>query len=156
MKGPPPLRIELRRSRLAAIFVVLAYLASAVLIDFLPLPDLARAAAVVAVGGFALWTMRDWALRTTRSAIVGIEVKPDGRVALLERCGMKRQGRARPASYVGTWLTTVVVRFDGRRWSRSFAILPDMLSDDEMRQLRVMLRVVGTTRSKVDERRSPG
>jgi hypothetical protein len=132
---------------MAATFVVLAYVATATLVASMPLPAALRAAAVVAIGAYSLWTLRSAALHLTRTAIVGIEITADGRVALIERGGARREGSIRPASYVGTLLTTLVVRVDDARWSSSLAILPDMLSADEMRRLRVLLRVVGSTRA---------
>jgi hypothetical protein len=145
MKGPPPLRIELGCSRLAAAFIVAAYLATAALLAFMPGSVLIRAFAVAAIGACCAGSLRG-ALRATPHAIVGVEICADGRVALTERGGARREGRAQPACYVGTWFTTMVVRIDGARWSRAIAILPDMLSAEEMRRLRVMLRVVGSLR----------
>jgi hypothetical protein len=144
MKGPPPLRIELGRSRLAVAFIVAAYFATATLVAFMPGPALLRAIAVAAIGAYSVWSLRRSALQTERHAIVGVEISADGRVVLIERGGATREGRAQPACYIGTWFTTLVVRIDGRRWSRAIAILPDMLSAEELRRLRVMLRAVGS------------
>jgi hypothetical protein len=144
MKGPTPVRVRLGRSRWGATFVVVTYLASAALLAFAPGAAALRAAAVVAIGSHAVRTLRSWALRTTPAAVVGIEVSADGRAVLIERDGRRREGRVQPASYVGQWLTTLVVRPDGARVSRAIAILPDMLPADDLRQLRVLLRVAGT------------
>jgi hypothetical protein len=144
MKEPAPVRVRLGRSRLGAAFVVVTYLASAALLAFAPGAAPLRAAAVIAIGAHAVWTLRCWALRTTRAAIVGIEVSADGRAILIERAGRRHEGRVQPASYVGQWLTTLVVRADGARMSRAVAILPDMLPAEDLRQLRVLLRVAGT------------
>jgi hypothetical protein len=146
MKGPPPLAVELGRSQLAAALIVIAYLGTATLVASLPGSALVRALAVVAIGAHSVWTLRSWALRTTLHAIVRIEVAVDGQVALCERNGRRCEGRLQPASYVGTWLATVVVRVEGGRRSRALAILPDMLPAEDLRQLRVLLRVVGSSR----------
>ena len=145
MKGPAPVRVRLGRSRLGVAFVVVTYLASAALLAFAPGAAPLRAAAVVAIGAHAVRTLRSWALRTTPAAVVGIEVSADGRAVLIERDGRHCEGRVQPASYVGQWLTTLIVRPDGARVSRAIAILPDMLPADDLRQLRVLLRVAGTT-----------
>ena len=147
MKGPLPLRIELGRSRLALAFVVLAYLATAMLVAFMPAPALLRLIAVTAIGAYCVGSLRKSDPQTGHHAIVGVEISADGRVVLAERGGAMQEGRVQPACYVGTWLTTLVVRIDGAHWSRAIAILPDMLSADEMRRLRVMLRIVGSLRS---------
>lgn len=138
------MRVRLGRSRWGATFVVVTYLASAALLAFAPGAAALRAAAVVTIGAHAVRTLRSWALRTTPAAVVGIEVSADGRAVLIERDGRRREGRVQPASYVGQWLTTLVVRPDGARVSRAIAILPDMLPADDLRQLRVLLRVAGT------------
>jgi membrane-bound toxin of toxin-antitoxin system len=144
MREPLPIRVALGRSRLAAALVMVAYLATAALLAFAPGPKLLRAAAVVPIGVHAVWTLRRWALRTTRSAVVRVELSADGRAALIERGGRRRDGRVQPASYVGEWLTTLVIRPDGARTSRAIAILPDMLPAEDLRQLRVLLRVAGS------------
>jgi hypothetical protein len=146
MKGPPPLRIALNRSPLAAALIAVAYLSSAALLAFLQGPAWLRGAAVVAIGAHALWTLRASALRTANAAIVAVELAPDGRAALIERGGRRREGSVQPASYVGTWLTTLVVRVADERRSRAVAILPDMLPSEDRRRLRIALRVIGSMR----------
>ena len=70
------------------------------------------------------------------------------------RCGWRRTGSSavtladgrilaghvRSSSYVSARLTTIVWRADGERRLRSILILPDMVSADAFRRLRVMLR----------------
>ena len=46
---------------MGAMFVVVTYLASAALLAFAPGAALLRAAAVVAIGAHAVWTLRFWA-----------------------------------------------------------------------------------------------
>jgi hypothetical protein len=147
MKGPPPLRIALCRSRLAAACVVVACLASATLVALLPFEPLYRGLALAAIGAQAIWTLRTWAMRSALNSIVSIELTGDGRAALIERCGRRYEGRVRPASYVGTSLITLVVRGDAARFSRAIAILPDMATDEERRRLRLLLRCAGSLQS---------
>jgi hypothetical protein len=146
MKGPPPLRIELARSRLAVAFVAAAWLASALVVVVIPGSMLVRGCAVVAIGAYALWTLRSWAMHAMPGSIVAFQLAPDGAAALFEKDGAQRNGRVQPSSYVGTWLVTLVVRLDGSRWARSIALLPDMMSAEDVRRLRVMLRVIGALR----------
>jgi hypothetical protein len=83
-------------------------------------------------------------MRTTRTAVIGVELSADGRAAMIERSGRRRDGCVQPSSYVGEWLTTLVIRPDGARTWRAIAILPDMLPAEDLRQLRVLLRVAGS------------
>jgi hypothetical protein len=144
VRGPAPLHIALGCSRLAAAIVALAGLASAALIAILPFEPLYRALAVAAIGAYAIRVLRFWALHASVSSIVGVELLPDGRAVLVERSGRRREGKVSPASYVGTWLVTLAVRYDGANGSRAVAILADMIPGEEMRRLRVLLRVIGS------------
>ena len=146
MKGPPLLRIELARSRLGVAFVAVACVATALLIASIPGSTLLRGVTVVAIGAYALWTLRY--LHTRSSSIVAVELAADGAAVLFERGGGKRLGRVQRSSYVGTSLVTLVVRLDESCWSRAIAVLPDMTSAEDMRRLRVLLRVIGTRRSE--------
>jgi hypothetical protein len=141
MKGPPPVRVALGRSWLAGGFVVGAYLATAALLAFAPGHAALRGAAVAAIGAYAVSTLRSWAMRTTRGAVIRIELSADGRLVMIERSGKASEGQVQPASYVGERLTTIVVRPDGARLSRAIAILPDMAPAEDLRRLRVLLRL---------------
>ena len=141
MKQPAALRVELGRSRLASAFVFVSHVATAVLVAFAPGNALLRAAAVIAIGVHALWTLRIWALRSASRAVIVVELSADHRAVLIERGGRRCEGLVQPQSYVGERLTTLVVRPDGGRVSRAIAVLPDMLPPDDLRYLRVLLRL---------------
>jgi hypothetical protein len=140
MKGPDPLKVELGRSRLAAAFVFVSHVATASLLAFAPGDAMLRAAAVAAIGAHALRVLRTWALQSAARAVVGVELRVDRRAVLIERCGRRCEGEVRAESYVGERITTLVVRPDGARVSRAIAILPDMLTEEDLRRLRVLLR----------------
>ena len=141
MKAPASLRIELRRSRLAGAFIVVTHLATAALLAWLPVHASLRALAVIAVGAHALWAIRSASLRSTRSAIVAIELAPDRRVVLVRRDGRRIDGCALPDSYVGERVATLVVRRDGTRRAHALFLLPDMVEPEELRRFRVLLRL---------------
>ena len=140
MKAPAPVRVELRRSRLAGALVVASHLATAALVAWLPVDASLRALAVIVVGGHALWALRGTSLRSARSAIVAIELEPDRRVALWQRDGRRIEGHALPDSYVGEWLATLVVRCEGSRRVRAVFLLPDIADAEDLRRFRVLLR----------------
>jgi len=114
--------------------------ASAALVAWLPLPMWLRFVAVVAIGLYGLWLTRWWAHRRHPGSIIGLDLSLDHRIVLVHKSGRTIHGAVLPDSYVGPLLTTIVLRPDGSRWSRSLAILPDMLPRDDFRRLRVMLR----------------
>jgi len=116
-------------------------LATAVLVAWLPGAGVVRGALVIGIGAYAILTMRHWAARSASRAIVGIELDVERSVCLTERAGRRIEGMVQPDSYVGAWLTTVVVRPDEKRRLRTVAILPDMLPADDFRRLRLLLRL---------------
>jgi hypothetical protein len=85
--------------------------------------------------------MRHWATRSASRAIIGVELDVDRAMRLTERTGRRIEGAVQADSYVGAWLTTLVVRSDGKRRLRTVAILPDMLPADDFRRLRLLLRL---------------
>jgi len=140
MKGPSSVRIELRRSPLAGALIVVTHLATAALIAWLPVDGMLRALAVIGVGGHALWALHTTSLRTTRSAIVSIELEPDRRVVLQRRDSSRMEARVLSDSYVGERLLTLVMRPEGRRRAHALLLLPDMTGAEDMRRFRVLLR----------------
>ncbi len=100
-----------------------------------------RAALVIAIGVHAILIMRHWAMRSAARAIVGIELDAAHAVRLIERGGDAIDGRVQADSYVGAWITTLVVVPEGKRLARTVAILPDMLPADDFRRLRLLLRL---------------
>jgi hypothetical protein len=140
MKSPPVLHVALSSSRCAALLVSGACVSTAALLAWLPLPFVLRCVGVIAVGGYAVWLLRRWAIRSSRRAIAHMEIGIDHRVALIDVEGKRVEGDVCVDSYVSAVLTTIVVRTSDSRFARTIAILPDMLPTDDFRQLRVLLR----------------
>ncbi len=141
MKAARTLRLSLGPSRLASALICVTCLASCVLVTWLPGAAALRGALVIGIGAYALLTMRHWATRSASRAIIGIELDADRAVRLVERTGRHIEGIVQPDSYVGALLTTLVVRPEGKRRLRTVAILPDMLPADDLRRLRLLLRL---------------
>jgi hypothetical protein len=140
MNEPVALQIEFLPSRIAAAVTLAVVVATAALIAWFPVDAWERLLAVTALGIYGLATVRQWARRATRHAIVGLTLGADRRIAIIERGGRRIDGEVQHDSYVGSALTTIVWRGDGRRRSRAIAILPDMLPAEDFRKLRVLLR----------------
>jgi hypothetical protein len=141
MEQPQSIRVELGASRLAAAFILVSHFATAILVASMPGGVVLRAAIVIAVGGHALWTLRGSAARSLPSSIIGAELGADRRATLIRRDGGRISGLALPQSYVSEWLTTLLVRPDGRWRAYSLWLLPDMLPREELRRFRVLLRL---------------
>ena len=90
--------------------------------------------------GSTVHAFRRHALRRGSDACTGLRLAPNRLVAVRTGDGRLTAGHVRSSTFVASWLTTVVWRPDGVRWSRSILIVPDMLSAEDFRRLRVMLR----------------
>jgi hypothetical protein len=141
MDTAPWVRVTLGPSRIAGAAVVLVFTATAVLAAWLPWPHSVRAVMVLALGAYAIVLARSWATRSTGHAVVAAAVGIDRRISLTEANGERVEGVVHADSYVGSMLTTIVVRLPARRRLRTVAILPDMLPAEDLRRLRVLLRL---------------
>jgi hypothetical protein len=141
MKQSNTLRITLGPSCAASALVCLASLGTAVLVAWLPVAAPVRSAMVMGIGVYAILALRMWATRSASRAIVGIDLDFDRTISITERSGDRIKGVLQADSYVTAWVTTVVVRPEGKRLLRSTAILPDMLPVEDFRRLRLLLRL---------------
>lgn len=141
MKTATSLSIELGTSRLAAALIFVAIVATAALVAWLPGSAWLRGATVIALGVYGMLLVRAWALRSARGAIVGLILRPDLTVTLVDASSRRIEGVVLDDSFVAALLTTLVVRVPPARWPRTIAILPDMLPAEEFRRLRVQLRL---------------
>jgi hypothetical protein len=145
MKRTPPLCLELHASRAGRRLVALAGAATAALIAWLPLTLEFRIAALLAVAQATIDGIRRCAGRGLPASL---------RVGVDRRIAVRRQGDSElaegtilDASYVGAHVATIVWRPDGDRvgWRRlrpapTIVVLPDALSAEDFRRLRVVLR----------------
>ncbi|MET0071352.1 MAG: protein YgfX [Candidatus Thiodiazotropha sp.] len=74
------------------------------------------------------------------SRIIWARIRPDGRARITMGDGRKLVARIRQDTLVTPWL--ILLRFNlNRGWRQpTLLLIPGSLSDDEMRQLRVLLR----------------
>jgi hypothetical protein len=141
MNEPAALQIEFLPSSIAGVVTLLAVIATAALVAWLPREPWYRLLAVSALGAYGIALTRAWAQRSTPRAVVAIALDANRHIAIVERSGHRIEGEVQDDSYVGSMLTTIVWRGSGARRSRTIAILPDMLSAEDLRKLRVLLRL---------------
>jgi len=114
---------------------------AALAVASMPMP--AKALAICAI----LWTgireTRRHALRTGKDACVALRFRQAGRCEVLCRDGKCIEGKIHDGSYVLPGLTIVRVLQQGRPRSFTVVLLPDAVSADAMRRLRVWLRWTG-------------
>lgn len=150
MQPAPRLRFAPRPSRIGCVWVSALCVVSVVLVTALPLPLTARMACAAAI--FAVFVRGLWRC-TGRGVPALMHVGNDRRITVTDYEGRSHAGTILDDSYVSAFLTTIVWRCDGFPWWRTapvIVVLPDMLSREEFRRLRVALRygrpiTLGTT-----------
>jgi hypothetical protein len=140
MRLPPSVHVVLGPSRIVGVAIGVASLATLAVVLALPLPAWQQSALCVLVAGWALVVFRVVALRRGAFAVTELRLAPDLVLVVHMGDGRLVAGHVRSATYVGAWVTSVVWRPDGARWSRAALIVPDMLPAEDFRRLRVMLR----------------
>jgi toxin CptA len=140
MRRPPSVHVVLSPSRIAGAGIGVLAAATIALTIALPLQPLVQLAMSAAVVVWAGWSFHVDALHRGRIAVTDVRLAPDLILVVCMGDGSLLAGQVRASTYVGAWVTTIVWRPDGRRWSRAILVLPDMLPEEEFRRLRVMLR----------------
>jgi toxin CptA len=132
--------ISLAPSRSAAWLVVLASLATLGLIAATPGAPVLRILAAAWIACAALEALHSRALLRGRRAARAVSLGGAGDIAIRDALGAWRTGALRGGSFVAPWLTVIRWRPAGARFDRTLPILPDMLSPEDFRRVRVMLR----------------
>jgi toxin CptA len=132
--------IALGPSRSAAWCVALASLATVALIAATPGALRLRILAATWIACAALEALHSRAFLRGRRAARAISLARAGGIAVQDALGQWRAGSLREGSFVAPWLTVVRWRPAGARFDRTIPILPDMLSREDFRRVRVMLR----------------
>jgi hypothetical protein len=140
MRLPPSVHVVLAPSLHAGICIGVGAVATIALTIALPVEAPLKAALVAALAAWSCWSFHIDALHRGRFAVTELRLAPDLILVACMGDGRLVAGHVRAATYVGAWLTTIVWRPDGTRWSRTILILPDMLPVEDFRSLRVMLR----------------
>ena len=140
MRVPPTVHVVLRPSRLVAAALGIAATACISLVFLLPLNSWQQAGLVAGLVAWALSVFRREALHHGRHAVSEVRVASDLILVACMGDGRLIAGHVRSSTYVGAWLTSIVWRPDGGRFSQCVLVLPDMLPEDDFRRLRVMLR----------------
>jgi len=135
------LRAALLPSRMVALSVLVASSGTFALVAWLPLPVWAQAGMVVSIGVGALRCVRRWASLSSPRSITEMSLRIDRKIRCTERSGRCIEGLIADDSFVGALLTTIVFHAQGRRRAQTLALLPDMLSKDDFRRLRLLLRL---------------
>jgi hypothetical protein len=140
MRMPPSVHVVLSPSPIAGAAIGVFAAATIALTVVLPLPTLLQVATVAAVVAWAAWSFHADALHRGHFAVTEVRLAPDLILVVCMGDGQLVSGHVRASTCVGAWVTTIVWRPDGWRWSRTILVLADMLPAEDFRRLRVMLR----------------
>jgi toxin CptA len=134
------LQIRLEPSRRLTAALGLAHLGLALALLPLPWPAGWRVAGMAVVLAGAVPGIVMHARRRSRSAVVRLEVRPDGAIRLQHRDGRQSDGVVHGDSIVTPWLTVIGVTVPGRWRSTYVVVVPDAIDAEDFRRLRVRLR----------------
>jgi hypothetical protein len=140
MHKPPSVFVSLGPSRIACGAIALLTIATSLVLLTMPLPFPVVLAASCALAGWAGNRLRVIGLRRGPRAVRDIRLEGDDAVTIGYGAGRSVTGVLRLSSSVGPRVTTLVWRPHGAHCSRAVLILPDMLSADAFRRLRVLMR----------------
>jgi membrane-bound toxin of toxin-antitoxin system len=132
--------ISLGPSRRACLGVAFLAAAGVSVLVMLPIHPLAIVSGVIALAGWAgnrIWVI---GMRRGPRAVRALRIEGDRTVVATLVSGEKLTGQVQEASYVGAIVTTLTWKSKGALCARSVLILPDMLSPEDFRRLRILLR----------------
>ncbi len=132
-----PIFIELRRSHIYALLTCAMHGAAAACLFAVPLDWYWRAVALLLIAG-SLWS----SLRFSRFVSLLLDAKG---LSFLDAGGGRVDAALLPESTVFAWLVVLRFRVGGERKAHALTLLPDQMSSDEFRKLRLWLRWNATT-----------
>ena len=132
-----PLRIELRASRQAALWLLAVHVAAGAILPFTALPVWGQVACMLAIAASLAWHWSRHVSRS-RSPLQALVWQTGSDCALVRANGTTLAGTLAPRAFVMPWL--VIVYYRQGAWQHSLFILPDMLPVDTFRRLRVRLK----------------
>jgi toxin CptA len=134
------LRLTLRPSPYIAGVLIAAHAAAALALTPLEIPGSVRLALVLGVLIRLAHSVWRYALLRSRLALVTVELRSNGDLAVLRRDGEWRNALLLGSTYVSPLLTVLNLRVAGQRFICHVLIVPDNCEPDTFRRLRVWLR----------------
>jgi len=128
-----PISIELRRSFIHTLLTCAIHGTAVVCLITVPLDWYWRVVALPPIAA-CLWG----SLRSSRFVLLRLAVK--GGLSFFEVDGKRVDATLLPGSAVFTWLVVLRFLIDGERKACALTLLPDQMSRDEFRKLRLWLR----------------
>ena len=137
-KSVTPLRINRRRSRLLAGFILTTH-GGAVVLLLVSLPVWAGVLLSAGVMTSLVYTLNRHVLLRGPTAYVDLNWDSEGNWTLLDRGGKAHQARLLRSSCL--YVSLVILNFEVERRNHSVILLPDAIDKDTLRRLRVRLNI---------------
>ena len=128
-----PISIELHRSKLLFLLLVALHGGAAAGVAVLPWPPGARALLLLLIGASLLWAVR-------RLPLAGLWLVARDRIECVQADGRRVSAEVLPDSTVFSWMIVLRLRLEGEKRTCALVVLPDQLTRDKFRQLRLWLR----------------
>ena len=132
--------ITIGPSRQLALLLTLAHMRAAASALSVDISIWLKAALVLAVAGSLLHALNGSALRRSGRAIVALEIGEGAAASFKTRCGDWHKAVLLDSSFVAPYLTVLNLRTGLSRLAHHVVIMPDSVSAEDFRRLRVWLR----------------
>ena len=154
-KSIPGITIRPALSRQLAAYMAVMHLLSLVVLVAAPLPMPAR---LGLLGALALHAAHSYRLVTGTYAgdIIQAHIESDARVRISTRDGRELEAQLQPDTLVTPWLMIVRLRIGKGFRNKSLVLGNDVLTGEERRRLRVLLRFARLDAVNTDSRISVG
>lgn len=133
-------QVDFRPSRQLALALAAAHLGAAAAVASVDLPLAVTALLLLAVAASLAWSIYGSALLRTAHSIVAVDLGEGRALAYRTRLGDWHKAVLSGSTFVAPWLTILVLRAPDSRLARYAVIVPDRVSAEDFRRLRVFLR----------------
>jgi toxin CptA len=134
------LSVNLRPSRRLTLFLLLAHAAAAGCVLSVALPFWLRGTLLIALLLSMVYTLADQGWRVLPWSVVSLQFEREGGALLALRNGKTLEVQVLGSSFVAPYLSIVRCKPKDKWFARSVVLLPDMLSQEVFRNLRVWLK----------------
>jgi len=136
----PPQEIVIYPSRRLALILVLSHAGAAAAAGLVDMPSAAHAGLAAAIVGNLSVTLLRFAFLKSGDSITAIRIDEAGELVIRLRSGSWRTARLLETSFVSPYLTIVNVRTADSYFAQHAVLMPDNVSHEDFRRLRVWLR----------------
>ncbi|MFS8084920.1 MAG: protein YgfX [Acidobacteriota bacterium] len=140
MKAPASIRVALRPSRLITSWLAGIHGATLLPLWWSALPVWASLVVTIAVAVHGAWAIRRFGRLQSPHSVTGVALRPGVDCTLTTRNGAEFSGPVHPSTLVVGSLIVLALKISAKPLLQRTVIAPDMLAEEDFRQLRVGLK----------------